>query len=85
MGPGRHGPHPQAIDGPAGCPNPLSCIGLNTLATVAPVAGQRWAMNDESKLVAAFLALNLSVVALVVAAYQKSGMDFGAVLSHLRG
>ena len=52
---------------------------------MAPVADQRWAMNDESKLVAAFLALNLSVVALVVAGYQKSGMDFGAVLSHLRG
>ena len=85
MGLGRHGPHPKAINGPAGCPNPLSCIGLNTLATVAPVAGQRWEMNDESKLVAAFLALNLSVVVLVVAAYQKSGMDFGAVLSHLKG
>ena len=42
-------------------------------------------MNDESKLVAAFLALNLGVVVLVVAAYQKSGMDFGAVLSHLKG
>ena len=52
---------------------------------MAPVADQRWLMNDQSKLVAAFLALNLSVVALVVAAYQKSGMDFGAVLSHLRG
>ena len=42
-------------------------------------------MNDETKLVAAFLALNFSVVALVVAAYQTSGMDFGPVLSHLRG
>lgn len=42
-------------------------------------------MTDESKLIAAFLALNFSVVALAVAAYQKSGMDFGAVLSHLKG
>ena len=49
------------------------------------MAGQRQVMNDESKLVAAFLALNFSVVVLVVAAYQKSGMDFDAVLSHLKG
>ena len=42
-------------------------------------------MTDESKLIAAFLVLNFSVVALAVAAYQKSGMDFGSVLSHLKG
>ena len=60
-------------------------IETNTSATVAATPGECFVMTDESKLIAAFLALNFSVVALAVAAYQKSGMDFGAVLSHLKG
>ena len=42
-------------------------------------------MKDELKLVAAFLMLNFSVVALAIVGYQKSGMHFSAVLSHLTG
>ena len=60
-------------------------IETNTSATVATALDQRLGMTDESKLIAAFLVLNFSVVALAVAAYQTSGMDFGAVLSHLKG
>ena len=41
-------------------------------------------MNDDIKLVMAFLLLNFSVVVLAVAGYQKAGMDLGAVLDHLR-
>ena len=42
-------------------------------------------MKDEIKLVTAFLLLNFSVVILAIAGYQKAGMNFGAVLSHLKG
>tara|TARA_B100000073_G_C23609045_1_gene523744 strand:+ start:658 stop:783 length:126 start_codon:yes stop_codon:yes gene_type:complete len=41
-------------------------------------------MKDEMKLAGAFLALNAAVIALAVAGYIKSGMNFGAVLEHLR-
>ena len=41
-------------------------------------------MKDELKLAGAFLALNAAVIALAVAGYIKSGMNFGAVLEHLR-
>ena len=40
-------------------------------------------MKDDIKLVTAFLVLNVSVVALAIAGYQKSGMRLGAVFSHL--
>ena len=40
-------------------------------------------MRDDLKLIAAFLVLNFSVVALAIAGYQKSGMHLDAVLSHL--
>ena len=40
-------------------------------------------MRDELKLVAAFLVLNFSVVALAIAGYHKSGMRLDAVLNHL--
>ena len=36
------------------------------------------------KLAGAFLALNAAVIALAVAGYVKSGMNFVAVLEHLR-
>jgi hypothetical protein len=42
-------------------------------------------MKDEFTLVTAFLILNFSVVALAIVGYQKSGMRFSAVLSHLTG
>ena len=42
-------------------------------------------MNDEIKLVTAFLALNAGVIALVVAGYAKGGMNIGSVISHLGG
>ena len=38
-------------------------------------------MKDELKLAGAFLALNAAVIALAVAGYIKSGMNFGAVLN----
>ena len=41
-------------------------------------------MKDELKLAGVFLALNTAVIALAVAGYVKSGMNFGAVLEHLR-
>ncbi len=41
-------------------------------------------MKNELKLAGAFLALNAAVIALAVAGYVKSGMNFGAVLEHLR-
>ena len=41
-------------------------------------------MKDELKLAGAFLALNAAVIALATAGYIKSGMNFGAVLEHLR-
>ena len=41
-------------------------------------------MKDEMKLAGAFLALNAAVIALAVAGYVKSGMNFRAVLEHLR-
>ena len=67
-------------------PRGVWCFGIDTnkFPTVAAWLVHRQFMKDESKLIAAFLVLNFSVVALAVAAYQKSGMDFGAVLSHLR-
>ena len=40
-------------------------------------------MRDDLKLIAAFLLLNLSVIAIAIAGYQKSGMHLDAVLSHL--
>ena len=40
-------------------------------------------MNDEIKLVTAFLALNAGVIALAVAGYAKGGMNIGAVFQHL--
>jgi hypothetical protein len=59
--------------------------GLNTSPTVTGVADHRWSMKDEIKLVTTFLLLNFSIVLLVIAGYQKAGMNFSAVLSHLRG
>ena len=55
----------------------------NTSATNMPTIDQIIAMKDDIKLVTAFLVLNFSVVALAIAGYQKSGMQLGAVLSHL--
>ncbi len=40
-------------------------------------------MNDDVKLVAAFLALNAGVIALAFAGYLKGNMNIGAVLQHL--
>ena len=40
-------------------------------------------MNEEIKLIAAFLALNAGVIALAVAGYAKGGMDISAVIQHL--
>ena len=40
-------------------------------------------MNDDVKLVAAFLALNASVIALAFVGYLKGSMNIGAVLQHL--
>ena len=40
-------------------------------------------MNDDLKLVAAFLALNAGVIALAFAGYLKGNMNIGAVLQHL--
>ena len=40
-------------------------------------------MRDDLKLIAAFLVLNFSVVALAIAGYQRSGMHLDAVFSHL--
>ena len=40
-------------------------------------------MQDDIKLIAAFLALNAGVVAIAIAGYTKGGMNFGAVLRHL--
>jgi len=40
-------------------------------------------MNDDVKLVAAFLALNAGVIALAIAGYLKGSMNIGAVLQHL--
>ena len=40
-------------------------------------------MNDEVKLVAAFLALNAGVIALAIAGYLKGSMNIGAVLQYL--
>ena len=42
-------------------------------------------MKDEIKLVTTFLLLNFSIVFVVIAGYQKAGMNLSAVLSHLRG
>ena len=40
-------------------------------------------MNDEVKLVAAFLTFNAGVIALAIAGYSKGGMNLGAVIQHL--
>ena len=40
-------------------------------------------MNDDVKLVAAFLALNSAVIALAIAGYLKGSMNVGAVLQYL--
>ena len=40
-------------------------------------------MQDEIKLVAAFLVLNAGVIAIAIAGYTKGGMNIGAVLQHL--
>ena len=58
---------------------------MKTLVTIESTIVHIWVMKDEFKLIAAFLVLNLSVVALAIMGYQKSGMRFSAVLSHLTG
>ena len=40
-------------------------------------------MQNDFKLVAAFLALNAGVISLVFASYLKGNMNIGAVLQHL--
>ena len=40
-------------------------------------------MNDDVKLVIAFLALNAGVISLVFAGYLKGSMNIGAVLQYL--
>ena len=40
-------------------------------------------MQNDVKLVAAFLALNAGVISLVFAGYLKGSMDIGAVLQHI--
>ena len=40
-------------------------------------------MKDETKLIAAFLALNAGVIALAVAGYAKGGMNISVVLQYL--
>ncbi len=40
-------------------------------------------MKDDAKLVAAFLVLNVSLIALVFAGYLKGSMNIGAVLQHI--
>ena len=40
-------------------------------------------MNNEVKLVAAFLTLNAGVIALAIVGYSKGGMNLGAVIRHL--
>ena len=40
-------------------------------------------MQNDIKLVAAFLALNAGVISIVFAGYLKGGMNIGAVLQHL--
>lgn len=40
-------------------------------------------MNDDVKLVTAFLALNAGVISLVFAGYLKGSMNISAVLQHL--
>ena len=55
----------------------------NTSTTNMPTIDQIVGMKDDIKLVTAFLVLNVSVVALAIAGYQKSGMRLGAVFSHL--
>ena len=40
-------------------------------------------MNDEAKLVVAFLALNAGVIALTFAGYLRGNMNIDAVLQHL--
>ena len=40
-------------------------------------------MKHDVKLVAAFMALNASVVAMAFAGYLKGSMNIGAVLQHL--
>ena len=40
-------------------------------------------MQNDVKLVAAFLALNAGVISLVCAGYLKGSMNIGAVLQHL--
>ena len=58
---------------------------MKTLVTIESTIGHIKIMKNEFKLVAAFLVLNLSVVALAIVGYQKSGMRLSAVLSHLMG
>ena len=58
---------------------------MKTLVTIESTIGHIWTMKNEFKLVTAFLVLNLSVVALAIAGYQKSGMRLSDVLSHLTG
>ena len=40
-------------------------------------------MQNDVKLVAAFLALNAGVISIVFAGYLKGSMNIGAVLQHL--
>ena len=40
-------------------------------------------MNDDVKLVTAFLGLNAGVISLVFAGYLKGSMNISAVLQHL--
>ena len=40
-------------------------------------------MQDDIKLVTAFLVLNAGVIAIAIAGYTKGGMNIGAVLQHL--
>ena len=40
-------------------------------------------MQNDVKLVAAFLALNAGVISIVFAGYLKGSMNIGAVLEHL--
>ena len=48
-----------------------------------PQASDNEYMNDDVKLVTAFLALNAGVIALAFAGYLKGSMNIGAVLQHL--
>ena len=53
------------------------------MATVMRKTSDNQWMNDDVKLVAAFLAINASVIALASACYLKVSMNIGEVLQHL--